>query len=358
MAQATAYPRLTDHGQEGWHLHYRDDANDSLPDVLRAVISVGTAMHLTTRGIHRLSRCAAGEMEGDPCTSVVVDVTRNGRQRYCSVRCANRAAVRRHRAAAILARRWGRLPLRSAACPAALSVSCAWSAGSRTRCRTAGSGAPGARSRRRADRVRGVQPGASRRCPTWPDPLDCWCSPRQDAAPTFVGDSSESRAEASRCIGRTTHVTSGDDSSGWGEQASTSGTGLVRTRGGWRVARILGPGVLGVAPAQISHARIAVVPEGLQVGSDGGRTSRGGEQVQQERNPAVREDRYGGPAEDLLQSTASTGCSAVDCPPDAKPTPQAQPPDPPYPPLTVIHWNDILNAQPEETRPAGGPSPS
>jgi predicted RNA-binding Zn ribbon-like protein len=98
MAEAAAYPRLTDHGGEGWHLHYRDDANDSLPDVLRAVISVGTALHLTTRGMHRLRRCAAGLTEGDPCTAVVVDVTRNGRQRYCSVRCANRAAVRRHRA--------------------------------------------------------------------------------------------------------------------------------------------------------------------------------------------------------------------------------------------------------------------
>jgi len=98
MAQATAYPRLTDHDGAGWHLHFRDDTNDSLPDVLRAVISVGTALHLTTRGIHRLSRCAAGQVEGDPGTAVVVDVTRNGRQRYCSVRCANRAAVRRHRA--------------------------------------------------------------------------------------------------------------------------------------------------------------------------------------------------------------------------------------------------------------------
>jgi predicted RNA-binding Zn ribbon-like protein len=30
----------------------------------------------------------------------VVDVTRNGRQRYCSVRCANRDTVRNHRARA------------------------------------------------------------------------------------------------------------------------------------------------------------------------------------------------------------------------------------------------------------------
>lgn len=98
MAAAAAYPRLTDHDDEGWHLHYRDDDARSLPDVLFAVISVGTALHLTTRGMHRLRRCAAGETPDDPCTNVVVDMTRNGRQRYCSVRCANRAAVRRHRA--------------------------------------------------------------------------------------------------------------------------------------------------------------------------------------------------------------------------------------------------------------------
>jgi len=97
MKQATAYPRLTDHDGEGWHLHYRDDGQ-TLPEVLLAVISVGTALHLTTRGMNRLSRCAAGSAPGDPCDHVVVDVTRNGRQRYCSVRCANRAAVRRHRA--------------------------------------------------------------------------------------------------------------------------------------------------------------------------------------------------------------------------------------------------------------------
>ena len=97
MAAATAYPRLTDHDDEGWHLHYRDE-RDSLPEVLLSVISVGTALHLTTRGMHRLGRCAAGTAPRDPCSAVVVDVTRNGRQQYCSVRCANRAAVRRHRA--------------------------------------------------------------------------------------------------------------------------------------------------------------------------------------------------------------------------------------------------------------------
>jgi predicted RNA-binding Zn ribbon-like protein len=92
LAIAAAYPRLTNHDGEGWHLHYRDDVR-SLPFVLRAIISLGTSLHLVTRGMHRLGRC-----EAEPCTNVVADVTRNGRQRFCSVRCANRAAVRRHRA--------------------------------------------------------------------------------------------------------------------------------------------------------------------------------------------------------------------------------------------------------------------
>lgn len=93
LAAASAYPQLTDHNNEGWHLHYRD-ADHSLPHLLSSVISVGTALHLTTRGMHRLARCAAAP----DCANVVVDVTRNGRQQYCSVRCANRSAVRRHRA--------------------------------------------------------------------------------------------------------------------------------------------------------------------------------------------------------------------------------------------------------------------
>jgi hypothetical protein len=59
LAAAAAYPRLTDHDDEGWHLHYRD-ADQALPHVLEAVISVGTALYLTTRGMARLHRCDAG----------------------------------------------------------------------------------------------------------------------------------------------------------------------------------------------------------------------------------------------------------------------------------------------------------
>lgn len=92
LRDASAHPRLTNHAGTGWHLHYRD------PDVplaasLRALISVGTALHLVGRGMNRLGRCALPE-----CRRAYADVSRTGRQRYCRPSCANRDAVRRHRA--------------------------------------------------------------------------------------------------------------------------------------------------------------------------------------------------------------------------------------------------------------------
>ncbi|MET9293258.1 CGNR zinc finger domain-containing protein [Streptomyces sp. NPDC003077] len=92
LADSAAHPRVTDHADGGWHLHYRDDGL-GLGAVVRAVVSVGTALHLTGRGMDRLGRCALAE-----CGRVYADFTRGGRQRYCSHACANRDAVRRHRA--------------------------------------------------------------------------------------------------------------------------------------------------------------------------------------------------------------------------------------------------------------------
>ncbi|PRZ44112.1 CGNR zinc finger protein [Antricoccus suffuscus] len=92
LEEASAYPRMTNHVGYGWHLHYRDD-QQSLAGVLKALVSVGTALHLVGRGMHRLGRCALEE-----CDNLYADISRNGRQRYCSPRCANRDAVRRHRA--------------------------------------------------------------------------------------------------------------------------------------------------------------------------------------------------------------------------------------------------------------------
>ncbi|GAB3139565.1 hypothetical protein GCM10027290_08960 [Micromonospora sonneratiae] len=92
LAEASTYPRLSNHAGTGWHLHYRDNGVP-LGAVLRALVSVGTALHLTGRGMGRLGRCARAG-----CLAVYADFSRGGRQRYCSPRCANRDAVRRHRA--------------------------------------------------------------------------------------------------------------------------------------------------------------------------------------------------------------------------------------------------------------------
>jgi predicted RNA-binding Zn ribbon-like protein len=92
LAESTAHPRLTAH-TGSWHIHYRDEAI-TYARKLRALISSGTALHLAGRGMHRLGRCTA-----DDCDRVYADTSRNGRQRYCSPACANRDAVRRHRAA-------------------------------------------------------------------------------------------------------------------------------------------------------------------------------------------------------------------------------------------------------------------
>jgi predicted RNA-binding Zn ribbon-like protein len=91
LAESTAHPRLTDH-VGGWHLHYRDE-HITFARKLRALVCAGTALHLAGRGMHRLGRCLA-----DGCDRVYADTSRNGRQRYCSPACANRDAVRRHRA--------------------------------------------------------------------------------------------------------------------------------------------------------------------------------------------------------------------------------------------------------------------
>lgn len=94
MATYTDHPRITDHAGTGWHIHFRADRR-SVGRRLAVIIAAGTAFHLVNRGMQRLGRCRASD-----CERVYADVSRNGTQRYCSVRCANRDAVRRHRSRA------------------------------------------------------------------------------------------------------------------------------------------------------------------------------------------------------------------------------------------------------------------
>ncbi|MCF2527239.1 CGNR zinc finger domain-containing protein [Yinghuangia soli] len=91
LAQITVNPRLVDHGY-GLHVHY---APSGVPFVDRARINsaMGIANLLAEYGIDRSGVCAA-----DACERVYADTSRNGRRRYCSEACANRANVAAHRA--------------------------------------------------------------------------------------------------------------------------------------------------------------------------------------------------------------------------------------------------------------------
>ncbi|WP_329429446.1 ABATE domain-containing protein [Streptosporangium sp. NBC_01495] len=46
LADSAAHPRLTDHADGGWHLHYRDDSRP-LGSVLFALISAGGQVHVS-----------------------------------------------------------------------------------------------------------------------------------------------------------------------------------------------------------------------------------------------------------------------------------------------------------------------
>lgn len=93
LAAYAAAPRLTNHSNTDWHLHFRDD-DVSPGQMIATLICVGTALHLAGRGIDRLGPCAASG-----CERLFADTSRNGRQRYCSPGCGNRAAVQRYRQA-------------------------------------------------------------------------------------------------------------------------------------------------------------------------------------------------------------------------------------------------------------------
>jgi predicted RNA-binding Zn ribbon-like protein len=93
LARFTTTPSVTNHDGSGWHLHYRDP-DAGFAATLAAATSAATAQYLTDRGMHRLRRCALLD-----CANALVDFSRPGTQKYCTHICANRDAVRRHRAA-------------------------------------------------------------------------------------------------------------------------------------------------------------------------------------------------------------------------------------------------------------------
>lgn len=86
-------PFVSRHGGRTPHLHYFPEAsNVDVVIRVKAQTAAGLAHALCDAGGERLGRCAR-----DDCETVFLDTSRNGRRRFCSLRCANRVRVASHR---------------------------------------------------------------------------------------------------------------------------------------------------------------------------------------------------------------------------------------------------------------------
>ncbi|QVQ50110.1 CGNR zinc finger domain-containing protein [Spiractinospora alimapuensis] len=91
LVDGTTRVRIATHDGHPPHLHYQGEVDDLVSRV-RAVTAGGLAVAVCGAGGHRLGRC---ERQG--CEVTFIDTSRNGRRRFCSVTCANRVNVARHR---------------------------------------------------------------------------------------------------------------------------------------------------------------------------------------------------------------------------------------------------------------------
>ncbi|PRY70622.1 putative stress-induced transcription regulator [Glaciihabitans tibetensis] len=97
LREARALPQLSRHDGIDWHLHATDP---EAPLAERILVEVALALVDVIRSDEtaRLRQCAA-----EDCDGVLIDLSRNGSKRFCSVRCGNRMNMIafRERAAAV-----------------------------------------------------------------------------------------------------------------------------------------------------------------------------------------------------------------------------------------------------------------
>ncbi|MEU4832485.1 CGNR zinc finger domain-containing protein [Streptosporangium sp. NPDC023615] len=90
LAATASRPYVSRHDGRAPHLHFAHEG-DALVDRLKAYTATGLA-HVICQDHTRLGVC------GRPgCDVVYVDTSRNGRRRFCALRCANRVYVAGHR---------------------------------------------------------------------------------------------------------------------------------------------------------------------------------------------------------------------------------------------------------------------
>lgn len=91
LYEGTARAYLTTHDELRPHLHFAPEEDDVVARV-KAVTAGGLAIFTVESEGGRLGVCARAS-----CGVAFVDTSRNGRRAYCSARCGNNDAVRRHR---------------------------------------------------------------------------------------------------------------------------------------------------------------------------------------------------------------------------------------------------------------------
>lgn len=84
LRDAKALPFLTRHDGYDWHLH-ATSPEAPLAERIRAEVALALIDVIRMNEMSRLRVC-----EADDCTGLLVDLSRNGRKRFCSVRCGNR----------------------------------------------------------------------------------------------------------------------------------------------------------------------------------------------------------------------------------------------------------------------------
>jgi len=84
LRDAGALPYLTKHDHYDWHLHAT--APDApLAERMRVEFAIAFADVIRSGATDRMREC-----EADDCEGLVLDLSRNGSKRFCSVRCGNR----------------------------------------------------------------------------------------------------------------------------------------------------------------------------------------------------------------------------------------------------------------------------
>ena len=80
----SAKPHLARHDHYDWHLHPTDESAP-LAQRIRVEFAMAFADVIRSGATDRLREC-----EAEDCEGLVLDLSRNGSKRFCSVRCGNR----------------------------------------------------------------------------------------------------------------------------------------------------------------------------------------------------------------------------------------------------------------------------